>query len=86
VTYQALPLQVRQHRERRLERPLNRMMRVEHAAKVHHIEHVKPEIAQIVAHGLRQLFAGEGRQPRAILAALGADLGDDDEIVRILRE
>ncbi len=32
---------------------------------------------------LCQFFAREGRDPRSVLAAQGADLGDDDEIVAI---
>jgi len=60
VTHQALPLQVRQHCERRFERPLNRMMRVEHAAKVDDVEHIDAEIAKIVVDGLRQVLAGRG--------------------------
>ena len=41
------------------------------------------EIAQVVVHRLGQLFGRERREPGSILAAPGADLGDDDEIVGI---
>ena len=80
---QALPLQLGEHGERRLDRALGWAMHVEHAAQVDDVEHVEAEVAQIVVDGLRQLFARKGRDPGPVLAAPGADLGDDDEIVGI---
>jgi len=38
---------------------------------------------QVVVDRLCQFFAREGRAPGSVLAAQGADLGDDDEIVAI---
>ena len=63
VAHQALPLELGQRRERRLDRPLGRAMHVEHDAQIDHVEHVEAEIAQIVVHRLRQFFAREGRDP-----------------------
>ena len=83
VTHQALPLQFGEHGERRLDRAFGGSMDAEHAAQVDHVEHIEAEIAQIVVHRLSQLLGREGRNPRSVRAAPGADLGDDDEIVGI---
>ena len=58
-------------------------MHGEHAAQVDHLEHVEAQIAEVIVDRLRQFFARERRNPRAILAAPRPDLGDDDEIIGI---
>ena len=83
VADQALALQLGEHGERRLDRALGGAVDAEHAAQVDHLEHVEAEVAQVVVHRLGQLGGREGRQPGAVLAAPGADLGDDDEVVGI---
>jgi hypothetical protein len=52
-----------------------------HAAKVHHVENIPPEIAEIVVDGLREFLGRQSRIPRAVRAASRADLGDDDKVV-----
>ena len=81
MAHQALPLQLGQDGERLLDRAFGRAMHVEHDPQVDDVEHVEAEIAQVVVHRLRQLLGREGRHPRSVRAAPGADLGDDDEIV-----
>ncbi|MNV78549.1 hypothetical protein D3C71_1720450 [compost metagenome] len=61
-------------------------MGVEHGAEVDHVEHVAPQVAQIVMHGARQHVGRESGIPRCVIAAHGADLGHDHEIVRIRRQ
>ncbi len=48
--------------ERRIDRPFGRRMHVEHEAKIDHVEHVEPEVAQIVVHRSDQLFGRESGQ------------------------
>ena len=83
MAHQTLPLQFGQCGERRFERAFDRALDVEHAAQVDDVEHVEAEVAQIVVHRLRQFFRRHRRDPRAVVAAPRADLGDDDEIVAI---
>lgn len=61
-------------------------MGVRHAAKIDHVQHIQTQIAEIVVDRLSQFPRREGRDPRSVLAAPGADLGDDDEVVGIGRE
>src|SRR5580692_8669776 len=58
-------------------------MHVEHAAQIDDVEHIDPEIAQIVVHGLCQFTQRHRRNPRSIGAAPGANFCDDGEIVRV---
>ena len=51
MTHQAFAVQFGKGSERRFERSFGRAMHVEHAAQVDDVEHVEPEIAQIVVHG-----------------------------------
>ena len=83
MTHEALMLEFRKGGQRRLDRALRRLIRVEHDAKIDDIEHVELQVAQIVMHGLLQLVGGESRQPGGIRAPARADLGNDDEIVSI---
>ena len=83
MAHQALALQFGQHRERRLDGPFGGVVRVDHDPEVDDVEHVQAEVAQVVVHRLAQLVGREGGVPRFVLAASGADLGDDDELVRI---
>ena len=55
-------------------------------AKVDDIENVECEVAKIVVHGIDDFLACECGYPGRVLAAAGADLGDDDETVRIRME
>src|ERR1700722_10066317 len=77
MTHQTLPLKVGEDGERRFERTLGGVMHVEHAAQVDYVEHIQTQIAEVVVDRLSEFFAREGRDPRSILAAPGADLGDD---------
>ena len=77
VTHQTLLLEFGQNCHWRLDRPLSRFMDTKHAAQVDDIEHIETEIAEIVMNSRSQLFAGESRNPRSILAATGADFGND---------
>jgi len=61
-------------------------MHVEHTAQVDDLEHIQAQIAEILVDRLREFLAREGWNPRAIRAAPGADLGDDDEIIAIGRQ
>jgi hypothetical protein len=54
-----------------------------HDAQVDHVEHLEAKIAEVVVHGRFQFRGRGGRKPGCVVAAPGADLGDDDEIVRI---
>jgi hypothetical protein len=83
MSNQALALQLGQRRERRLDRTLGRAMHVEHDAQIDDVENIEAEIAQVVMHCCRKLLGGKSRVPRAIGTALGADLGDDGQIVGI---
>ncbi|EAU69609.1 hypothetical protein STIAU_2984 [Stigmatella aurantiaca DW4/3-1] len=86
VAHQPLLLEPGQHREWRLDGALCGSMSAEHEAQVHHVEGLQAQVAQVVVDRLSQLLGGEGREPGAILAPPGADLGDDDEIAGIGRE
>ena len=83
VAHQTLTLQIGQHRDRRLDRALGRtvvaMVVAEHRPEVHDVEHLEAEVAEVVMNRLRQLLPREGRVPGLVLAAQGADLGDDHE-------
>ncbi len=87
VTHESLTLQIGQHRERRFDRTFCRPVHVEHDAQVHDVDHVQAEVAQIVVHGLRELFTRVQRGfQEASAPRLRADLGDDDQIVAIGRQ
>jgi hypothetical protein len=47
---QALSLQFGQRRQRCLDRPFGRVRDVEHRAQVDDVQHVQPQIAQVVVH------------------------------------
>ena len=63
VAHQTSSLEVGQHRERGLDRPLGGLMDGEHTAKIHHLEHVEGEIAQVVVDSSSQLFGRHRRDP-----------------------
>ncbi len=79
---ETLALEVRQDRQRRLDRPFGRPGS-EHQPQVDHVETLEAEMAQVVVDGVGQLPFGERGVPRAVRAALRADLGDDHEIVGV---
>ena len=54
--------------------------------QVHHVEHVEPEVPQVVVDLLAQLRGRAGVQPAAVLVAAGADLGDDVQVVGVRGE
>ena len=56
---------------------------VTHHAEVDHVQHVDPQIAQVVVNRLGQLGRALGRVPRRIRAAHRAHLRHDHEAVRI---
>ena len=56
---------------------------VTHDAVVDHVDGLDTEVLQVVVDRAGQCFRRDGRVPRAVLAAPGADLGDDHEVVRI---
>jgi len=76
MTHYALPPELGENRERRFDRALAGFEVAEHAAQVHDLENVEPEIAEVVVHRLAQLAGRERRNPGPIVAATGADLGD----------
>ena len=63
VTDQTPPLEFGQDSQRRFDRSFCRAVRIEHGAKVDHVQHVEPEIAEIVVHRLGQFPRREGREP-----------------------
>lgn len=69
VTHETLTLEVGQNAERRFDRPFGRSMRVEHAAKIDHVEHIEDEIAEVIVDRLGELGRGESGNPRSIRAA-----------------
>ncbi len=76
-------LQLQQGGERRLQRPFYRAVGAQHTAQVHHLQHVEPQVTQIVLDGLGQFSGRHGRQPVAFLVTAGADLGDNAQIVGV---
>ncbi len=58
MTHEALPLQIGQHGERRLERSLGRVMNIEHAAQVDDIQRLMSQMTEIVVHRLSQFLCG----------------------------
>ncbi len=52
-------------------------------AQVHHVEVVAAELAQVLLDLAAQLLRGGVRQPLPGRASAGADLGGDDEVVRV---
>ena len=59
------------------------MRTAEHGTEIHHLQHIQPEVAQIIVHRCFEFRRGKCRVPGRIGAAAGADFGDDDEVVRI---
>ncbi len=82
MTHQALLLKLCQDAELRLDRTLGGVMHVEHASQIDDIEHIQAQITEIVVNRLGQFFGREGWDPRSILATPGANLSDDDQVVR----
>jgi hypothetical protein len=56
------------------------------AAQVHHIEVVEAELAQVLLHLPAQLVGRRPGQPLTRRAPAGADLGGDDQVVRVRRQ
>ena len=83
VADQALALQLGQRGERRLDRSLARPVDSPHDAQVDDVERVEAEVAQVVVHRAASSAGAMRRDPRGVRAAHRADLGDDDQIVRI---
>ena len=81
VSHQSLPLEVGEGSQRRLDRRLgwtsNMLRRLTTSSTSSHRFRRLSCTAWVSSSG------DEGREPGSILAASGADLGDDDEIVRI---
>ena len=75
--------ELQQGSERGLQRAFHRAVRAEHTAQVHHLQHVEPQVTQIILDGLGQFGRRHGRQPVALLVAAGANLGDNTQVVRI---
>ena len=86
MTNEALLLQLGKDCQRRFDRPLRASASAARDSEIDHVEHIEAEVAEVVVHGLRQVFARERREPRSVRAAPGADLGDDDEVVRVGRQ
>ena len=86
MAHEALALQFGEHGQRCFDRTFGRAMGVEHDAQIDDVERVEAEIGEIVMHCLGELLGRIGRQPGGITAAAGADLCDDDKIVRVGRQ
>ena len=56
VAHETPLLEFGQDGQRRFDRSFCRAVRIEHDAKVDEVQHVEPEVAQIVVHRLAQLF------------------------------
>lgn len=63
MTHQTLSLQVREHGERRFERPFRGVMYVEHRSQIDDVEYIHAEIAEIVVDRLGQFLTRKGRNP-----------------------
>jgi len=83
VSHESLPLQVREDGESRVDQLAGTISVVEHVAKIDDVEHVDAQIAQVVVHRSDQLVGRCRFEHRSIGPAPCADLGDDDEIIRI---
>ena len=81
VSDQALPLELGERRKLFLDRALARPVKAADA-QVDDIERIDPEISEVVVDGAREIGRGEGRNPRGVRAAHGADLGHDHEVAR----
>ena len=80
VAHQTLPLKPGQNRKRRFDRPFGRPVDPPHDPEVDDLDRIEPETAEIVVDRALELGRRHRRDPRCVLAAPGADLGDDDEI------
>ena len=77
---EALLAQLGQRGERLLERAFGGAVDVEHAAQVHHVQHINPQVTQVTVDGFGQFITGEGGEPRAALTTPRAHLGHDHQI------
>src|ERR1035437_583402 len=57
MTHQTFLLKFRQNRERCLDRSLSGFMNAKHTAQVDHIDHIQPQIAEVVVNRCGQLLA-----------------------------
>lgn len=48
-------------------------------------EHIQAQVAQVVVGRLGQFCARHGRDSRSVVAAPGADLGDNGEVVDFIK-
>ncbi len=80
---QALALQFRQCFDLRRDGAFRRGMQAVHAAEIHYIQPLQPEVAQIVMHCLGEVRLGEGGQPAAFFIPPCPHLGHDDEILTV---
>jgi hypothetical protein len=55
-------------------------------AHVHHVQHVEPEVLQVVIGLVAQLGGRLGGQPAASVVPAGADLGDNAKVIWVRRE
>lgn len=83
MPHQPLALQICNRLQRSSQRSFGRAVHIEHQAQVDDVERLQPEVRQIVLDGARELVRFERRQPRRILAAARANLGDDQQVVRV---
>ena len=86
MSHESLPLQVREDGDSRVDQLAGTISVVEHVAKIDDVEHVDAQISQVVVHRSDQLVGRCRFEHRSIGPAPCADLGDDDEIIRIWME
>ena len=83
VPDEPLLLQFGQRRQRCLDRAFGGAVDTEHDAQIDHVEHLEPEIGQVVVHRLGERLGRERRVPGAVGAPPRPDLGDDGQIIGI---
>ncbi|SOZ73765.1 conserved hypothetical protein [Cupriavidus taiwanensis] len=86
VADQPLPLQLGQRSDLSFDRAFRRRMDIPHEPQVDDIQHLHPQIAQVVMDRLPDGLRLKRRQSRGVFAAAGAYLGDDHQVIRVRME
>src|SRR6266404_5177667 len=82
MTDQSLLLEFGKHRQRFFDRSFRRFRYSSHS-KVNHIQHVEPEISQVVVDGINQFVSRKRMRPGPVLTTARTNFGDDHKTVRI---
>ena len=83
VADQSLAPEVGQHRHLLGDRPLFGAVDRPHRAVVDDVECLQAQVAEVVFDTGGQVFGRDGRLPRFVGRAAGAELGDDDQLRRV---